>query len=225
MEENPNRPLIVCEYAHAMGNSVGNLKDYWEVIDKYPRMQGAFIWDWVDQGLKSKDKTGRDYWNHINYIDGANACDGLLTRTVSRSPKSMRVKHVYQYIKFKPADLAAGKIHVTNAYDFKTLDDVRFGWQVVADGKVIKEGSIEELKMQPGETRSLSIVLPALPANSGTEYFLNVSAFLKDSTLWAPAGHELAWEQFALNAPSSTATVSIAAKYHCDARINSATIR
>ncbi|MFN4145980.1 MAG: glycoside hydrolase family 2 TIM barrel-domain containing protein, partial [Runella sp.] len=94
MKKDPSRPVIVCEYAHAMGNSVGNLQKYWDAIEQYPRLQGGFIWDWVDQGLYLKDKNGKPYIAHINYIDGANAGDGLVNPDRLPQPEINEVKHV-----------------------------------------------------------------------------------------------------------------------------------
>ncbi|QMW00488.1 glycoside hydrolase family 2 TIM barrel-domain containing protein [Spirosoma foliorum] len=232
MEKDPHRPVIVCEYAHAMGNSVGNLKDYWTAIDKYPRMQGAFIWDWVDQGLRLKNKAGKAYTDHINYIDGANACDGLVNPDRTPQPEINEVKLVYQYVKLNTAaPLVPGqpvKLNVRNTYDFQSLEPFRFEWELIRNGEVVQRGGESNLVAKPGQTQVLTLpiklnatvdtrqidgnarpsaaALAERSAQSG-EYFLNVSVRLKQATSWAPAGHEVASGQFPIKTDSPTPIV------------------
>jgi len=204
MEKDPSRPVIVCEYAHAMGNSVGNLKDYWDAIYRYPRLQGGFIWDWVDQGLRSVDANGKEYLNHVNYIDGANAGDGLVNGDRVPQPEINEVKYQYQPVKFTPKGQGDGKIGVdiSNRYNFSTLDNLYVFYQVTADGQEVHSGKLEVQGLQPGVTGSLLINAAPVPFEAGKEYFLNLSARLADSTAWAPAGHEVAWAQFPVTVPA-----------------------
>lgn len=104
VKQDKTRPLIICEYAHGMGNSIGNLKEYWDVIEKNHTMQGGFIWDWADQGLKLKNPDGSAYWDYFNEIDGANAGDGLVNPDRVPQPEINEVKKVYQYVKFEMPD-------------------------------------------------------------------------------------------------------------------------
>lgn len=200
MEKDPTRPVIVCEYAHAMGNSVGNLKDYWAAIDKYPRLQGGFIWDWVDQGLYLRDKKGQFYVDHINYIDGANACDGLVNPDRMPQPELNEVKRAYSYVKFAlPAPLSATqtKVNIKNTYDFQSLDNVKLVCKLMRNGEVIQQGTVPTLTARPGQT--IQVTVPySIPAaqEPGSEYFLVLSLQLKEATPWAVAGHEVAAEQF-----------------------------
>ncbi|WP_148289578.1 glycoside hydrolase family 2 TIM barrel-domain containing protein [Fibrella aestuarina] len=200
MEKDPTRPVIVCEYAHAMGNSVGNLKDYWAAIDKYPRMQGGFIWDWVDQGLYLRDKKGQPYTDHINYIDGANACDGLVNPDRTPQPELNEVKRAYSYVKFMlPAPLSATqtKVNVKNTYDFQSLDNLKLICKLVRNGDVVQQGTVPTLTAKPGQT--IQVTVPySIPSvlEPGSEYFLVLSLQLKEATPWAAAGHEVAAEQF-----------------------------
>jgi beta-galactosidase len=223
MEKDPSRPVIVCEYAHAMGNSVGNLKDYWTAIDRYPRLQGGFIWDWVDQGLRIKNKSGKEFTDHINYIDGANACDGLVNPDRTPQPELNEVKLVYQYVKLTtPTALSIGspvKVNVRNTYDFQSLEPFRVEWTVLKNGEVIQRGGENNLVAKPGQTQVLTLpvrisdpeelVRNGVPhTGSGlNEYFLNVSVRLKQATSWAPAGHEVASGQFPIIANSPNPTV------------------
>jgi beta-galactosidase len=208
MEKDPSRPLIVCEYAHSMGNSVGNLKEYWAAIDKYPRMQGAFIWDWMDQGLRLRNKAGKEYTSHINYIDGANAGDGLINPDQTPQPEINEVKLVYQYVKLSmPVALTVTesrpsgtliKLNVRNTYDFQTLEPFRLEWSLLRNGEVIQQGGENNLVAKPGQTQVLTLLvkIPDLPTTSENEYFLNVSVRLKTETPWATVGHEIASGQF-----------------------------
>ena len=121
-----DRPLILCEYAHAMGNSVGNLQDYWDAIEKYGHLQGGFIWDWVDQGLRKKDESGREFWAYGGDFgdkpnDGNFCCNGLLQPDRKPNPSLFEVKKVYQYIEVQPVDLISGKVRIRNEYDFVSL--------------------------------------------------------------------------------------------------------
>ncbi|WP_338874612.1 glycoside hydrolase family 2 TIM barrel-domain containing protein [Spirosoma sp. SC4-14] len=217
-EKDPSRPLIICEYAHAMGNSVGNLKDYWTVIDKYPRMQGAFIWDWVDQGLRLRDKAGNEFTDHINHIDGANAGDGLVNPDRTPQPEINEVKQVYQYVKLTtPTALSAGqpvKIYLKNTYSFLSLEPFRLDWELIRNGEVVQRGRENNLVAKPGQTQVLTLPVHidavvdlrqitgnarAVSADQSpllNEYFLNVSVCLKQATDWAGANHEVALGQF-----------------------------
>src|SRR5690606_9255975 len=134
-ESNPTRPLIMCEYAHAMGNSVGNLQDYWDVIYKYPSLQGGFIWDWVDQGLLTTSTNGEAYYayggdlgGHDRYHDGNFCLNGIVHPNRTLHPSAHEVKKVYQYISFKDTDIQQGKITIHNGYDFTNLDQYTFSW-------------------------------------------------------------------------------------------------
>jgi beta-galactosidase len=234
MEKDPARPVIVCEYAHSMGNSVGNLKDYWAAIDKYPRMQGAFIWDWVDQGLRLKNKVGKEFTDHINYIDGANAGDGLVNPDRTPQPEINEVKLVYQYVKLAtPTPLSAGqvrtdgsvKLNVRNTYDFQSLEPFRLEWELIRNGDVIQRGGENNLVAKPGQTQVLTLpvrisevvdlrqitgnarAVQADGASLSNEYFLNVSVRLKQATSWAPASHEVASAQFSIKTDAPTPVV------------------
>lgn len=208
VKKDKSRPLIVCEYAHGMGNSIGNLKEYWDLIEKYPTMQGGFIWDWVDQGLKLKRPDGTDYWDYFNYLDGANAGDGLVNPDRTPQPELNEVKKVYQNVKFEiPDTLKAGEKSVTlhNTYDFQSLNAFELVWSVIENGKVVgKGGSITNLNAQAHQKQHITIPYE-LPASvkPNAEYFLNLSIRLKEATRWAPKGHEVAWHQVPVVKPAA----------------------
>ena len=167
-----DRPLILCEYAHAMGNSTGNLQDYWDVIEKYPKLQGGFIWDWVDQGLLKTDENGEKYWAYGGDFgeagipsDGNFCLNGLVWPDRKAHPGLYEVKRVYQYVGFEPVDLSKGILRIVNKYDFTNLSEFNFEWEVVSDGNVLQSGKIPvtDLKPKAGLTISVPIskIVPA----------------------------------------------------------------
>jgi beta-galactosidase len=208
VRQDKTRPLIVCEYAHGMGNSIGNLKDYWDVMDQYPTMQGGFIWDWVDQGLSLKSRDGKFYWDYFNNIDGANAGDGLVNPDRLPQPEINEVKKVYQNVKFEIADtLRPGQKQLTllNQHDFLALNDHDLVWSLLENGKIIgKENKVTGLNIAARGRQSFTIPynLPDVK-KPGAEYFLNLSLRLKTAASWAPAGYEIAWHQVFVEVPES----------------------
>jgi beta-galactosidase len=202
---NPARPLIMCEYAHAMGNSTGNLQDYWNVIEKYDALQGGFIWDWVDQGFAKTNEKGQFFWafggdygpadipSDVNFC-----CNGLVGPDRTPHPGLFEVKKVYQYVKFKAPDIAAGKIEVGNRYDFIPLDRFDIRWEVAADGQAVASGVIEKPRVGPRESRSFALPFPKIQTRLGTEYFLNLTAVTGETAPGLPKGHAVASEQFEL---------------------------
>ncbi len=200
-ENNPKRPFILCEYAHAMGNSVGNLREYWEVIEKYDVLQGGFIWDWVDQGLLAKTPEGESYWAYGGdlgaqaYQNDGNFCmNGLVNPDRTPHPSLLEVKKVYQYIKFKQFDAAAGSLTVYNGYDFLDLDNFDFHWELLENGKKVKTGDLGSISLKPHTQTTVSVTLPVI--QPGMEYFFNVHAAVKRDGNLLKAGHVLAAEQF-----------------------------
>ncbi len=203
-----DRPLIQCEYEHAMGNSEGNLKDYWDAIDKYPNLQGGFIWDWVDQGILKKEN-GKEFWAYGGDFgpkdtpsDGNFLINGVVFPDRSFKPHSLEVKKVYQNVGFIPVDLSKGKFEVTNKYIFRSIENYKLDWEIEANGKTIKSGVIENLEIEPQQKKDYSIDIADLKPVQGTEYYLNLSAKLKKDEPFLPAGWEIASEQFRL--PFST---------------------
>jgi len=196
-----NRPLILCEYAHAMGNSVGNLQDYWDVIEKYKHLQGGCIWDWVDQGLRKTAPDGSEFWAYGgDYGDephDANfCCNGLVQPDRKPNPSLYEVKKVYQYIQVEPVDLASGRMRIHNKYDFVSLDFVDISWELAADGEVIQRGNLPKLPLAAGEEREIDVPFAQPNLQPGTEYWLKITFALAEDTLWANRGHVVAWNQF-----------------------------
>lgn len=186
-KSNPSRPMIMCEYAHAMGNSVGNFQDYWDIIESYPALQGGFIWDWVDQGMELI-KNGKKMWGYGGDWGPAGTpsdnnflCNGLVAPDRVWNPHAYEVQRVYQNIKFNMADAASGKISVKNAYIFKTLDHYALTFKVFKDGKLVQEGDAIQLHAAAGETEMLS--LPLKPMDKSGEYYLQVYVTVSDPKL------------------------------------------
>ncbi len=208
------RPLIMCEYSHAMGNSSGDMWAYWRQIYDNKHLQGGCIWDWVDQALRKPIAPdthqptggqgyfwayGGDYGPPGTPSDDNFCCNGLVSADRTPHPGLAEVKKIYQYIHVKPADLTTGSVTIENWYDFTNLKDLVEGvWEIKAEGRVLQSGALADLDLGPGQRREVKIDLRPIEAKPGVEYFLNLSFRLKEETPWAPAGHEVAWEQFEL---------------------------
>lgn len=178
-----HKPLILCEYSHAMGNSSGGFKEYWDLVRRYPKFQGGFIWDFVDQALHGKDAQGRDirtYGGDYNAYDPSDNnfnCNGLISADRVPSPQIYEVGHQYQNIWVSPVDLNRGLIQVHNENFFRSLDDVMMDWTVLCDGQVVERGSVDAIDCQPQQ--SVQLALPVKRMRQPGEYFLNVDFRLK----------------------------------------------
>lgn len=207
------KPYIMCEYAHAMGNSTGNFQEYFDIIRSSKHMQGGFIWDWVDQGLLTKDENGDAYWAYggdfgaYNYTHDENFCiNGVVNPDRTPHPGLMEVKKVYQDIRFAPADVKNGEFIVENHFMYRNLSDYDFRWQLIKNGEVCGEGNFDVV-VPAGSEKKVKVALPAVDLNDGNEYYLSVYAYTKKGDEIIPQGHEVAREQFAL---ASNKTFNIA---------------
>lgn len=198
------RPFFICEYAHAMGNSVGNLDEYWRVIEKYPRLIGACIWDWVDQGILQKDADGKSYFAYGGDFgdspnDGSFCLNGLVFPDRSIPPKLLEVKRVYQYVGIEAENLKEGKIRIINKYPFTDLKNFSLHYAVLCNGKEIYSvNHAAAFSVAPGKTMFLQLDLPEIPEKSTNEYHLNMEFRLNQPESWASKGHVVAAQQFAL---------------------------
>ncbi len=204
-----SKPAILCEYEHAMGNSCANFKDYIDVFDRVPNVQGGFIWDWVDQGLRETDKDGVDYWTYGgDYGDEPNdrafCCNGLVAPDRTPNPHLLEIKKGYESIRTEAKNVLDGKLLVSNAYLFQSLSMFEMKYEVLEDGAIIQDGVVSDLDIQPNETKEVFVPIDAnlvkerAEKNPGAEYFLNVYFILKENRLWASAGHEIASSQYKL---------------------------
>lgn len=214
--QNPttDKPLIQCEYAHAMGNSEGGFKEYWDIIRKYPNLQGGFIWDFVDQSIRRKGKNGIGiyaYGGDFNPYDASdqNFCDnGLVSPDRVPNPHAYEVQKIYQNIWTTPADLAVGKVNVFNENFFKDLSNVTLGWTLLKNGKPLSSGEITDLKVAPQSTEEVTLALPEICAlkhgsahKCDSEWLLNIEYRLKNSEGLLPAGFTVARDQIAITPP------------------------
>ncbi len=200
----PGRPYIMCEYAHSMGNSTGNFQEYFDIIRSSPHMQGGFIWDWVDQGILTRDDEGRPYWAYGGDLGGAaythdeDFCiNGLVQPDRTPHPALMEVKKVYQDILFRGVDPARGVIEVSNGFIYRHLSDYDFSWELLRDGEPVAEGSFEA-PVAPGHTGRVRLGLPAYDPADGHAWHLSVYARTRHAEPMIPAGHETAREQFTI---------------------------
>ncbi len=200
-----NRPLIMCEYAHAMGNSVGNLQDYWDFLDEHKELQGGFIWDWVDQGLLKTNEEGEEFWAYggdygpPGTLSDKNFCiNGLVFPDRKIHPHIWEVKKVYQYIKVEPVDLKKGEFEIFNRYDFTNLTTVEMEWTIIGDDALIAKGKFPQLDILPRHSKAISLPFPEIKPSPGVEYFLKLSFTLKDEAPLVSKGYEVAWEQYKL---------------------------
>ena len=201
-----DRPLIMCEYAHAMGNSVGNLQDYWDVIEAHDQLQGGFIWDWVDQGLYAETWQGEPFWAYGGDYgppgvpsDGNFLINGLVQPDRTPNPHFEEVRKVYQNIRIRPVDLASGRIRIVNRHDFTDLAEFAASWELSADTRgILARGDIGALTLAPHDSIELTLPVPPIDAAPGVEYFLQVEFRTREEKPLLPAGWVAAWEQFRL---------------------------
>ena len=197
------KPFIMCEYAHAMGNSVGGFKEYWDLIRQYPKLQGGFIWDFVDQSLRWKDKDGNEFYAYggdFNSHDPSdqNFCDnGLISPDRVPNPHMYEVGLYYQNIWTDLNDMASGYLGVYNENFFKDLSGYRLCWELLDDGKTVKTGIVDNLEAGPG--RRAMVPFPLSYKKTGGELLLNVRYELKEADDLLPAGHVAAKQQFCLS--------------------------
>lgn len=198
---NPKRPLIMCEYGHAMGNSLGNLVDYWNLIQQYPALQGGFIWDWVDQGIAAEQagekywKFGGDFGDASTPSDGNFCINGILLPDRRPNPSFWEVKKVYQYIQFTAVDLKAGQIRIRNEYLFTDLSAFTIFWRLWNEEETIARGRFI-LNLDPQEEIEYQLDYEEAIFWGELNYFLDFSVCLNKDVPLLSKGTELAIEQF-----------------------------
>lgn len=199
-----DRPLILCEYAHAMGNSVGNLQDYWDLIYKYDQLQGGFIWDWVDQTFAKQDSLGNDIWAYggdmgfAGVPNDSNFCaNGLVAANRTLHPHIWEVKKVYQYIDFQPVAFSPYSVEVTNRHDFILLDGYYLSWTLSCNGNIVEEGKLDFPYIAAGESKCIDIPI-TVSRRDGCEYILTAKTCTKTATELIPADHVKATAQWVL---------------------------
>ena len=210
---NPDRPLIQCEYAHAMGNSMGNFKEYWDLIRKYPNYQGGFIWDFVDQALRwPSNEGGTDHifafggdFNEYDPSDGSFNCNGVIAADRTLHPHAYEVR--YQHRNIHTSLAGQGRVNVYNEYFFKDLSQYRMLWNISVDGEAVSSGVVENLNIAPRKTETVDLGFKTIP-QADADIFLNVSYVLKTADGVLPAGTEVAYDQIMLREKSGAAFVA-----------------
>ncbi len=188
-------PFVLAEYAHAMGNGPGGLADYQRVLERYPRLQGGFVWEWIDHGLLLPGATDHVYGGDFGErVHGANFCiDGLLFPDRTPSPGLIEYKKVIEPVRITGTE----PITIQNLRTFTALDDLEFVWSEEVDGVEVRAGQLEVPEVGPGESVEVRLDIRA-PGDVVGERWLTVRAVLAKDEPWAEAGHEIAWAQFAL---------------------------
>nr|WP_039938192.1 glycoside hydrolase family 2 TIM barrel-domain containing protein [Streptomyces himastatinicus] len=211
-------PFIQCEYAHAMGNGPGGLTEYQRLFETYERLQGGFVWEWIDHGLRARDAAGRPYFAYGGDFgeplhDGNFCADGLLFPDRTPSPGLLEFKKVVEPVGIC-VDAAARTVRVTNKYDVIDLAGLAFGWSREVEGRRVAEGALEVPPLGPGESAEVALPEAERVREAGSvaqddadgEEWWTVRAVLADGTAWAPAGHEVAWGQARARGPAATRT-------------------
>ena len=199
------KPLIMCEYAHAMGNSTGNLQDYWDIIERYDQLQGGSIWDWVDQGLLKTDENGVEYYAYGGDFgpedvpgDGNFCINGIVAPDRQPHPALAEVKKVYQYIRFNPEILPGSEIKIQNMFDFINLDRFNIYWEITGDGAELAKGVIAQPDVPAQKTMRFKLPLITIRLSPGFEYFVTFIVKTVFETDLVPANFEIASAQIPL---------------------------
>lgn len=227
--EGEDRPVVWCEYAHSMGNSTGNLFEFWDAIRANKRMIGGYIWDWVDQGLLQKTTDGVSYYAYggdmgDTAINDKNFCmNGIVDPARNPKPALWEVKHIYQPVVITGKNLGVGEIELSNWYDFTNLNELNIFWELQEDGRILQKGQLDPVDLPAAKSTSLRIPFTRPKLVPGADYFLNVIVKLKTDQKWAKAGHEVAWEQLPL--PFSEAAPLVKMSSMKELQINGNTIR
>lgn len=216
---NKDKPLIQCEYAHAMGNSMGGFKEYWDLIRKYPLYQGGFIWDYVDQSIRWKNSEGLEIYAYGGDFNPYDASDnnflnnGLISPDRVPNPHFYEVAYFYQSVWTSPVDLTKGLVEVYNEYFFRDLSNFYLEWELVADGKVMRTGTVSDLKVDAQQKATVDLGFQ-LPENcTAGELFVNVSYRLKKAEGLVPAAFALSRDQLQVKEWKAPGLVLQNAKY------------
>lgn len=204
------RPLILCEYSHCMGNSNGSLVDYWAAFEMYPGLQGGFLWEWVDHGILQTSRDGIPYWAYGGDFgdepNDANFCiDGIVWPDRKPHPALYEFKYLAQPLRVELSSITRGRFRIINKQDFISLRRLYGLWELTCNGSVVTKGELPDLDIPPGKSKLYELPIATINRGEG-EYFLNFHFFQRESTSWASAGHEVAWEQIPLSKPRISKT-------------------
>lgn len=204
------RPFLMCEFAHAMGNAVGNLQEYWDAINQYPRLLGGLVWEWADLAVRQQTEDGEDWYayggdfgDHPN--SGHFCIDGLVFPDRKVKSSLLELKKVIEPVKVKAVDLHTGRILVQNRYDFLSLNHLEGSWQLLHDGEVVEQGELPQHHVPAGEEAVIVVPFSKAYERLDGERWLRIRFTLRHETRWAQKGHEVAWAELPLAAPQLAA--------------------
>lgn len=215
-EDEYDHPVILCEYAHAMGNGPGNLREYWDLFYEHDRLQGGFVWDWLDQGLRQTTDDGETWFAYGgDFSDEPNDANfninGLVFPDRTPSPGLTEYKKVIEPVTLKDATPERGEVAVVNRYDFRSLDHLRADWRVETDGVVVQSGALDLPDVDAGERGTLTVPVASDRLGDDREHLLTVEVTTASQTRWGPAGHTVATGQFELPGGEATAPAAVTA--------------
>ena len=198
-----NRPVLTSEYAHSMGNALGNFKEYWDEIYSNKRMLGGFIWDWVDQGLYKTNEDGVRFMAYGgDFGDKPNlkafCFNGIVFGERETTPKYFEVKKVYQPMKIETGNLSEQEVLITNRNHFANLNEYEIRWRIIANGDTLQQGILNNIDIQANDTKSVHVPWKKINAKPNTDYWLRISFHLKENQSWANKGFEVGFEQLDL---------------------------
>lgn len=228
-DDTQTKPFYMCEYAHAMFNSMGGLGEYNGIIDRYPGLMGGAIWEWEDQGIWNRRDPKRQF---IAYGGGFGDVPtdhyfihkGVVSSERTPKPHYPEVKRVYQWIGFAPADLAKGQIKIKNKYAFISLSGFKGAWELIEDGTAVQKGALPALSLAPGKETTLTLPLKTFQPKPGARYHLNVAMALGKDTLWAKAGYEIANAQLEMPMAAPAPVISVAAAKRLEIKKDASTV-
>ncbi|WP_165732645.1 glycoside hydrolase family 2 TIM barrel-domain containing protein [Polaribacter sp. 20A6] len=210
-----NRPIIMCEYAHAMGNSIGGLGEYWDLINSKKNLIGGFIWDMIDQGLVKKDKNGNDFYAYggdfDDYPNDKNFCiNGVFSADRKPNPHAWEVKYIHQPFNFKAIDVENGVVLAINHLNETNLNEYNVKWTLSEKGKEIQSGLLQNVDVKASSSSKINIPFKKVRFKDENEYWLKISVQEKQATFWAEKGFEVAKEQLLVREKSSENNLSSA---------------
>ena len=202
------RPFFLCEYAHAMGNGPGNLKEYWEAIRTYPRLLGGCVWEWCDHGIRQRTASGEEWFAYGgdfgDYPNDGNFCiDGLVSPDRVPHPGLIEYKKILEPVLVEAVNLQEGTLTIRNRYQFLSLRHLEGTWTITEDGTPLEQGRLPVLDISAGDAMAVTLPYTLPVGKPGAEYWLTLQFTLGRSMPWAPAGYEMAWAQFQLPVAAS----------------------
>ncbi|QBG46227.1 DUF4981 domain-containing protein [Verrucomicrobia bacterium S94] len=201
--EHITRPIVECEYAHAMGNSLGNMTDYWDLIRSRPNLMGGYIWDWIDQGLLTTNKNGVAYYAYGGDFgdqpNSGNFCiNGIINSDRTPNPKTWECKTVFQPVTFEAVNLETGTVRLNNRFNFTNTRNYSIQWNLSEEGVILEKGALTAVDIPAGKSKELTIPFTMPTPKPGKEYWLRLSLHEGRERLWCPSGFEVAKAQFQL---------------------------